>query len=382
MTITKRGNIYEVRCRYQGKALRRRFKEKWDAYDFESLVVKGTPPEEAALKVKGIQVTKPNILPTLKEFVEKSFLPGLADGRATTTENPAQRGTVHRAGNFLAPALALIGDKGIDKLSYQDYRELKWHLVNAPLNNGKPYAAGVANKTLSLLKQCLNFAVREEILPSNPWLGARGITVRREDKPHWRPEECERFLKVVREKREDHFIFFLLALQGGLRRAELFGLRKMDVDLSEKVLRVRRQWDCDAYEFPEDGVRKLAFKSTLKNGEPSKTIPLTDSTCAILEKYVKTLIRPDTPLYSFSFSEMKNPRLHLITPYAKLAGVDAHKMHATRDSFIGNMKRAGVSDFHIAKLAGCRIKNLERYGDLDLADVRLAVNSVGFSVFE
>lgn len=378
MAVTKRGKIYEVRCRYQDKALRRRFSCKWQAQDFESAIAKGKSPEEAQLLAlrASIRDTGGVNLPTFREFVERRFIPGQKDGRATSTETPNQAGTVQRLHNQLKIAYPFIGNKRLDSLTYQDYREVKWQLANAPLNNGRPYKTSTANKTLSAMKQVLTYAVREDVIASNRWMGAREIPLTRADKPHWKLDEGVKFLEAVKAEREDLFVYFLIALQSGLRRSELFGLRKMDVDVKDKVIRVCRQWDTDAYEFPADGIRRIAFKSKLKNGEPSKLIPMTDTLCVVLERYMTRLIRPETPLVSLPVKYMKNMRKYVIKPFAEKAGVPGYKLHATRDSFIGNMKRAGISDFHIAKIAGCRVRNLERYGDLDMDDVAKAVTAV------
>lgn len=374
---TKEGTRYEVRGRFAGKAYKRRFEDKWEAQDFETMVGRGISPEQAEALIKGYVKADESKVGGLsfRAFVIEKFLPAMAMGHASASERPCQRGTIHRAKNQLKIAFPFIGDRPIQELRFKDFREVKDALQFQPLKNGEPYMPQGANKTLGLMKQVLSFAVKEEYLTANPWSDAKLIRVPKTDKPFWRVEDCLKFLEAVKAEREDHFVFFLIALQGGLRRSELFGLRKMDVDLEDRTIRVCRQWDTDAYEFPEDGIRRIEYKSSLKMGRPSKIIPMTETVFTVLSHYVSTLIRPETPLYTFPINEMKQPRL-LITHYVKKAGVADLKMHSTRDSFIGNMKKAGVSDFHIARIAGCNVRNLEKYGHLSLKDVAESVSAI------
>jgi integrase len=258
-------------------------------------------------------------------------------------------------------------------LTMDHFRQLKDKLRESQ----KP---STGNTVFKRCKRMLRYAVERGAIATNPWEGGKHFPVRRNPKVFWRISECEKFLETVRAERADHFIFFAIALQTACRKSELFGIRKMDCDFDERVIRVSRQWDTDKYEFPEPGEpRRIDFKSKLKNGEPEKIIPMTDGLHQVLKTYCATVIGAETLLYYFTPSEMKNPG-KILRHYAAKAGVPPIKMHSTRDSAIGNLKRAGVGDWLIARIAGCSIQNLRNYGDLELRDVRTAVENLSLGV--
>lgn len=357
-------NKYQVRCRHQGKQVKRTFDNKWDAADYERLVAgQGRTPDDALAMVRGY-TPKTGLTgrsPLFSEWVE-TWHEALLSGDASANELPVQESTADSHRNAIARALPVIGQIRLDELTLQHYRQLKNEL-NTSL---KP---STANTTLARAKQALRYACQQELLERNPFEHGKPIPDHRPDKPFWRKDQVTRFLETVRGIRRDHYVYFLVALKTAMRRSELLGLQKGDVCFETNTITVSRQWDVTAYRKR----RAIDFKAKLKNGAPFKRIPMTEGLAAELADYLSNVIGDETRLFYWPVSHMMRPGV-LIKDYAPLAGVPAITGHGTRDSAIGNLKIEGVTDWDIAQIAGCTIDNLKKYGHLNDEDVRRAVN--------
>lgn len=100
----------------------------------------------------------------------------------------------------------------------------------------KPKAA---NLVLSLLQNILGKAVKYGLVASVPKVAPFRLSKR--DYQWWdNREHIERFLAVARSQR--YYLAFLVALETGLRPAEILALSADDVDLARGTIRVWRQW--------------------------------------------------------------------------------------------------------------------------------------------
>jgi integrase len=87
-----------------------------------------------------------------------------------------------------------------------------------------------------LVRAALQDAVADDMIPSN---AAKGLRISHRYRPKftpWSAEDARRFLAAVREDRL--YALYAVALTLGLRRGELLGLRWVDVDLVDGVVRV------------------------------------------------------------------------------------------------------------------------------------------------
>lgn len=93
----------------------------------------------------------------------------------------------------------------------------------------------------------------------------------------WSVEEIERFEVFVRDTRE--FPLYHVALVTGMRRGELLGLRRRDVDLAASRLKVRQQWTRNG----DRGRRFISLKTATKAW---RTIDLDDLTVDVLRRHL------------------------------------------------------------------------------------------------
>lgn len=93
----------------------------------------------------------------------------------------------------------------------------------------------------------------------------------------WTVDEIERFETFAHTCRE--FAMYHTTLATGMRRGEVLGLRRRDLDLEASRLRVRQQWTKDG-----DGGRRFI---TLKTGTKAwRTIDLDDLTVEVLRRHL------------------------------------------------------------------------------------------------
>jgi integrase len=129
------------------------------------------------------------------------------------------------------------------------------------------------------LHAALNDAVANGLLRKNPADEAFTYAKARERKEmlSWTVEEIYRFQAFTRSVRES--ALYHVALATGMRRGELLGLRRRDLDLDAARLRVRQQWTKDG-----DGGRRFI---TLKTGTRAwRTIDLDDITVPVLQRHM------------------------------------------------------------------------------------------------
>jgi integrase len=94
----------------------------------------------------------------------------------------------------------------------------------------------------------------------------------------WTVEEVQTFLSLVGNNTREYALY-QLALATGMRRGELLGLRRRDIDLQAGQVRARQQWTKDG----DFGRRFISLKTGSKAW---RTIDLDDLTVAVLEGHL------------------------------------------------------------------------------------------------
>jgi integrase len=99
----------------------------------------------------------------------------------------------------------------------------------------------------TILYQALRKAVRDHLIPVNPAIDLDGKPRRSHNRYEdarqhaWTAEEASAFLKVAKEAGPQPAAFYSLALDTGMRKGELCGLRWSEVDLEAGKVRVVHQ---------------------------------------------------------------------------------------------------------------------------------------------
>lgn len=101
----------------------------------------------------------------------------------------------------------------------------------------KGLSASTRRQALTVLRSCLDAAVRDGLLASNPTTVVTRPVVRREEAHHYTPEQVAALLKQAEGHRLRPMLLVLLGT--GLRRGEALALQWENVDLTRGELRVR-----------------------------------------------------------------------------------------------------------------------------------------------
>jgi integrase len=103
--------------------------------------------------------------------------------------------------------------------------------------------AGLSSSTVQLIHMTLHKALKQALkwglVPRNVTEAVDAPKPQKKDIQPLTPEQARTFLRTTKGNRLE--ALYVLAITTGLRRGELLGLRWQDVDLKEKVVRVRQQ---------------------------------------------------------------------------------------------------------------------------------------------
>jgi integrase/recombinase XerC len=204
------------------------------------------------------------------------------------------------------------------------------------------------------------WCVKSDRLPHNPWTNvvrADEVMDRRRERRAFTTDELAKFLDVSKARSPDRWLAYFVAVNTGLRRSELRGLRWADVDM-------------DANE-PTVTVRASVSKSRTQ-----AELPLLPDVATALRAAKPTAALPSARVFRVVPSIR---RFHDDLKAAKVNndGLDGRKLdfHALRATFATRLARAGVAP-QIAKrlLRHSDVKvTMQHYTKLELADLSSAV---------
>ncbi|MFF3253915.1 tyrosine-type recombinase/integrase [Actinacidiphila glaucinigra] len=130
---------------------------------------------------------------------------------------------------YLVP---LLGAKKLDALSVVDVRRFLVRLEQQT-------TAATAKESHKVLRSALSAACREELISRNVVSIVEPPQVEPRDLSPWSLDETLDFLAAARA--DPLYAAFVIAIALGFRRGEIIGLRWQDVDLEQRVIRVRKQ---------------------------------------------------------------------------------------------------------------------------------------------
>ena len=165
--------------------------------------------------------------------------------------------------------LPTLGRLKVQALRPDQVRALLAHKTTAGLS---PRSVQIVHGTLRTM---LGEAVREEIIVRNAAALVRPPSISREEVTPWSPEDASQFLTASVTHRL--YALFAVGVAIGLRRGELLALRWADVDLDERVVRVRQT----VQRLPDVG---LIF-GTPKTGKSRRTVPLPARSIKVLRSH-------------------------------------------------------------------------------------------------
>ena len=164
-----------------------------------------------------------------------------------------------------------VGDALLDRFAQRDpVKELYKRL------RGFGASARNVRHVHIVLGAAFRAAVKNDRLSRNPMDGIETPPYRPIERPTVAVEDGERFLKTA--QRHPLYALFVLALDSGARQGELFGLRRADIDLKNRIVAIRR-----SVSYAAGGA---LIESTTKTGK-SRSVPVSIRTTEALRAHLK-----------------------------------------------------------------------------------------------
>lgn len=246
---------------------------KIDIYDFnlENLIKEFNKEKE---RIKSINNDFNNI-DTLKEW----YIQWFTKAKAPSLKTEQSRRTYNRKINNTY--IRLLGDKKIKNLKQMDIQTATNELLlKSDDDNERSYSQRTVKEALGVLKECLDIAVINQIIPVNVC-----INISFEDE-NLKPEE-RRVLTYKEQKRfleeassSYYYEAYCILLCTGMRIGEFSGLQWSDIDFNKKVININRSMKTEYL----DG-KKTEILTTPKTSNSYREIPFFGETEFLLKKW-------------------------------------------------------------------------------------------------
>ena len=244
--------------------------------------------------------------------------------------------------------LPYLGSKRITQLKTAEIQKHYNRLLESGRiqDNGK--GKGLSNATVRgihmILREALDSAVREGLIPKNPADGTSPPKIYRNEKQVLTKDQLETFMKLI-ENDEAWYDFFYTEIITGMREGEICGLRWEDFDEEKGTLRVARSVDF---------VHKELIIGETKTEDGKRTIYLPDSLWRLLtERKMKSfsewifpnLLKPEWPLNpSRAYRQLKK--------LLEIGGLPSIRFHDLRHTFTSHAANSGIAPKTLSEIVG------------------------------
>ena len=133
-----------------------------------------------------------------------------------------------------------IGHLYLDKIKRRTIQELIQSLYKGNAKY-KPLCPKTIKNYISFVSSIMNYAVRLDMLPSNPCRNANIPRIQRQTRDMYTIEEAQKFLDRLTEKAPLVYqCYFILMIYSGFRRGEICGLTWHDIDFKNRIVTVNK----------------------------------------------------------------------------------------------------------------------------------------------
>lgn len=296
-------SIYERRWKKKdgSEAVRYYFHETIDGVRYRILIKSArtkSQAKEAERKIlKEIHegaYTQQNRKRTFQEFVEEVFTPWLKGNRKSYKTDLA----------MLKPMVERFGRKRLSQISPFEIEQYKSERRKV-VTNGRARAVSTVNKELKLLSKIFRMAKVKNPCAEVPKLKGEVKRTR-----YLLPEEEERLIAVLKDRRSHLWDAVVLDLQTGLRRGELLSLRPEDVDFERGLIQVTQTKTGKLLKLPMNATaRELLFelvkRARAAGQEYLFTNPQTGTRYKSLKKAFRSAVR-EAGIEDFRFHDLRH----------------------------------------------------------------------------
>ncbi len=338
----KNGSVYRVKIYVEGRPISRTFKRKSDAQAWKAQYVSLRNAEELNLK----HFEKVGFEFFAKKWLEEKVR---AYRSESTYENYEQYIRRHFLPNFGELCLNEMQLHHIDKF-----------VVN--LKKKEHNARGI-NLILGCLRTLLNAAVEEDYLRSNPMKGFKNLKEDLCEEIYMTKTEINQFLRV--NAHDPSYPLYVIAMNSGMRRGELCGLRWDRVNLASSQIEV-------------GGIRdRRGYRATTKTGR-RRIVPMNAQAKSLLLAMFKK--RKSDFVFEDIDGTPINPH-HVYRDFGKaqkLAELERHfRFHDLRHTFASHFMMNGGNLYDLQRILGhSQIEMTMRYAHLSPDHLASAINVV------
>jgi integrase len=262
--------------------------------------------------------------PTLAEFVEKTYLPHSKMHKRSSQHDEFRS----------RPLVAALGRYRLDEISQIQIEKYKRDRRATVSRRGTEYSPASVNRELELLSAILTHAIRLRLLPGpNP---CRDVERLDEDNERTRVlsyEEEGHLMEQLVGRRAHLRPIVQLAIQTTLRKSELLGLRKANLDFERNLIRVENN-------------RRQRNKS-----KRPRFVPMN----SLARQLLLELCRASASEYVFPNKETGGHIKDVKTAFNSAcddAGIEDFVFHDLRRTGATRLGDAGANAFHIAAILG------------------------------
>lgn len=262
--------------------------------------------------------------------------------------------------------LPLIGTIEIDQLSSSELQKAVSRLK-------EQMSTSSLRAVFRVLRTCLNDAVKEEILTTNPLNHVSYPAENRKEVKAFSIEEQERIIQAINT---DKYLPILLAIYTGLRIGEIAGLKWEDINWKERVIYVRN--NVQRVQVKKGDKRTVLRVSSLKTASSQRVVPLSDQ---LFEK-LKNLYEHSPSIFVFSNKQGPIDPRTIRNRFKKIketAQVSDLPFHALRHTFATRCIEKDVTVTTVSALLGHKsIKmTLDIYTSSFMSEKRAAISKIG-----
>jgi len=211
-----------------------------------------------------------------------------------------------------------FGDRYLDEITPRLVEEYQF-------NRAKETSKATANRSLAVLRKIFNLGMRWDMVKSNPVCKIDFFRVPRGRMRFLSHEEQDALLKVCKGPLKD---VVTVALKTGMRRGELLGLRKKDIDFSGNFI----------------------YLEKTKSGA-HRQIPMIPEVRAIITRLAIGCEDEGLLFKNRAGDPYSDLRTAFNTALSK-AGIKEFHFHDLRHTFASDMVMSGVNIFTVSKLLG------------------------------
>ncbi len=170
---------------------------------------------------------------TLREYIEDRWLPHVNARKQQSTYDMYE--SICRV--HIVPNLGHIPLQNLNAMMLDDFYNER---LQAPRADGQEgtLSENTIKHIHDIIRIALNQAVKWGILVRNVAEAATPPEVPKQRPAAWTPEQAAKFLESVKNDR--YYAAYLLAIQAGLRRGEILGLRWQDINFVERYVTIKQ----------------------------------------------------------------------------------------------------------------------------------------------